>query len=368
MALAILGLLQRSGSLRFPPPLVWFAVYIAWSAIGALGSPYRDVAMATVIERGKVLIITLAAFNALRTRPQLRLFLVLFVAAFTLVPARASLFGYLRGYTLFGRAIGPFIYSNPNYLAAIALLAFAIGLSLIAGERKKSFIWWCAVAAVPVLVLLILLTQSRGAFLAIAVFAVPFVIGVVRRRPKALLGFALLGAMALFATPAAVWERLAGIKKLSSVETVAEADKEGSARERYTLLMTGLEITRDHPIFGVGLGAFPYANARYNPTMGRRDAHSMYVTIATETGLPGILFLGLMIGSTFRAVWRTYRQTALFLPEQAEQLRILSLGLMAFLIAGLFGTYSNLQFFYLYVATVWCFSECLNREFRLAAG
>jgi O-antigen ligase len=368
MALAILGLLQRVGSLRFPAPLLWFAVYVAWSAAGALGSEFRDVAIENAIHRGKVLIIAMAAYNALRSRPQLRLFLVLFVASFTLVPARAALVGYFRGYSLFGRAIGPFIYSNPNYLAAIAILAFGIGLSLVATERKYSLIWLCCVATVPLLVLLILLTQSRGAFIALVIFAVPFVIGVVRRRPKAVIGFAALGVLALAATPATVWDRLSGIKKLGNVETVADADKEGSAKERYGLLMNGLEITRAHPLFGVGLGGFSYANAEIDPAMGRRDAHNTYITIVSETGLPGLAFFFLMLGTTFVPAWRSYRRAQPIFPEQAEQLRILMLGLMAFLIAGLFGTYSTLPFFFLYVALVWCVADSLARDVRVVTS
>ncbi len=217
-------------------------------------------------------------------------------------------------------------------------------------------------------VLLILLTQSRGAFIALVIFAVPFVIGVVRRRPKAVIGFAALGVLALVATPATVWDRLSGIKKLGNVETVAAADKEGSAKERYGLLMNGLEITSAHPLFGVGLGGFSYANAEIDPVMGRRDAHNTYITIVSETGLPGLAFFFLMLGTTFVPAWRTYRRAQPIFPEQAEQLRILMLGLMAFLIAGLFGTYSTLPFFFLYVALVWCVADCLARELRAASN
>lgn len=367
IGLAVLGLLQHLGRIVFPAPMKWLAVYVAWSLLGSLGSPFPEVTGVALEERIKVAIIALAAFNALRTRPQIRLYLVLFLAAFTLVPARAALVNWVSGYRLFGRAIGSFVYSNPNDLAAITLLAVAMGLALLAMERRGSIIWACAALATPVLMLLILLTQSRGAILALALMGLFFAIGVIRKRPKALVAILGVAAVTFAITPDAVWERLAGLRKLSSSSTVAEADPEGSARERFALLKNGSAIAAENPVFGVGLGAFAYANEAYDPAVGLRDAHNMYLTVAAETGVPGFVFFVLMLASTLKAVSRARRAARGILPAEEEQLRILALGLVALMAAGVFGTYSKLSFFYLYVALVWCVSDQLMRDAKAMA-
>ena len=50
------------------------------------------------------------------------------------------------------------------------------------------------------------------------------------------------------------------------------------------------------------------------------------------------------------------------LPEGAAQLRYLELGLICFLIAGIWGSYSKLTFLYLHIALIWSLAAACERE------
>src|SRR5439155_15868390 len=92
-----------------------------------------------------------------------------------------------------------------------------------------------------------------------------------------------------------VLDRVFALQKIETTGDVAAADEEGSAEQRYEIWKVARSIIREHPIAGVGLGAYPAAhqlNARrsqFNPTArGARDTHSTYLNVTAETGFVGL--------------------------------------------------------------------------------
>src|SRR6202008_71981 len=98
---------------------------------------------------------------------------------------------------------------------------------------------------------------------------------------------------------ASFWQRMGGLAKATNVETSGQMDPEGSARERFAVMQTALRILGDHPVLGVGLGAYQRVNAEYSPSIGRKDTHKTYLNVATETGIPGLLIFLAAIGTVF---------------------------------------------------------------------
>jgi len=140
-----------------------------------------------------------------------------------------------------------------------------------------------------------MLTQSRGAFLALLGMALPSGIALVRQRPRVAVGFAVLVGVALYLAPAGLWGAPGRPAQGHQCRNDREMDPEGSARERFALLQTAVRMVEDHPVLGVGLGAYAQANARYSPAVGQRTRTEHTLNIAAETGLPGlVLFLGLV--------------------------------------------------------------------------
>jgi len=362
MVLALLTLFFERRRLRAPRFLGFFAAWIAWAAIGYFATPYPDEVWATLVQQGKLVLVALVAVNALRTPGQVRVFIVFVLASYLVFPIRATVVNYMHGYTNLGRAIGPFIYENANDLAAITILMLAPALALFAGEPRRPLIRWFGLACAVPFVITILLTQSRGAFLALVAMGLPSGIGLARRRPRLVPVFGALIALALYLAPAGLWERLGGLKNATSIETIGDMDPEGSARMRFALLQTAGRMVADHPVLGVGLGAYAHANRDYNPALGAYDTHNTYVNIAAETGLPGlILFLAMMVSLLREAIAaRRYADRLGSSSGAAEVPRWLFLGLIAFLIAAVFGSFAKLAFVYVYLTLLWSASRAVR--------
>ena len=359
MALALVSLCFIHQPLRAPRFLWFFAAWTVWAAIGYAVTPYPDEVWAALVQQGKLLLVAVVAVNALRTRNQVIYFMLFVLVSYLLFPIRATLVNYVTGYRNVGRAVGPFIYENANDLAAITILMLALALALFAGEHRRTLVRWVGLVCAVPFVITILLTQSRGAFLALVAFALPSGIALARRRPRLVPVFAALVAVALYVTPAGLWERLGGLSKATSIETIGDMDPEGSARVRFAVLQTAGRILADHPVLGVGLGAYAHANRDYNPALGGYDTHNTYVNIAAETGLPGLLlFLGMMISLLREAIAaRRYADRVGSSSGAAELPRWLLLGLIAFLVAAVFGSFSKLAFVYVYLTLLWSASR-----------
>jgi O-antigen ligase len=361
MGAALLSLLVQRQVLRAPAFLWLLAAWLVWAVLGYTTTLYPDRVWDSLLEHGKILLVVLVAVNALRTPAQIRVFLVFLLASYILFPIRSTLTNYLLGYTLFGRAVGPFIYQNPNDLAAHTILMLGPAVALLTSQARKGLLRWLALTAVVLLVITILLTQSRGGFLGLLGLALPAGIGLARRRPRLVpLGAALVGVALLFA-PAGLWERLGGLTKAANVETIRDMDPEGSAEQRFAVLQTAARIVSDHPLLGVGLGAYGLANADYSPALGLRDTHNTYMNVAAETGLPGLaLFLALIINVLMgaRAARRNGAHAAS--PAQREIVRWLQWAVIGYLIAGVFGSYARLSTPYIFLALLWSASRAAS--------
>src|SRR6266576_5964350 len=354
MVAAIASLFLQRATFRTPGFLGLFAAWTLWAALGYVVTPYPEVVGDSLTERVKLVLVTLVAVNALRRWTQIHYFILCVLVSYVLFPARSTLVNYVHGYTLFGRAIGPFIYGNPNDLAAHTILVLGPALALCAGAPRGSPIRWIALASAALLTLVIVLTQSRGAFVALGVMALPTTITLVRRRPRAIAGVAAVLGLVLYLSPASFWARMQGLRKATSVATIGEMDPEGSARQRFAVLQTATRIIRDHPVLGVGLGAYEVAQYRYNPSLGYLDTHNTYLNVLAETGVPGLVLFLMIVISVLQVVRHARRRAGRALPAEAETLRWLQYALVGYLIAGVFGSFAKLAFLYVYLALLWC--------------
>jgi len=360
IAIGVLGVVSNHQSITVPAPVLFFAGFVGWCALGGTTSQYGSFVGDSLIDYLKMLLIFFVAINASKSISQLAIFAGLWVLMFGLFPARGTYFNFLSGIGTFGRYGWNFSFANYNDLAAYAILTLALSAFLLAG-RFARWIRIGALASTAGLAVLIVITQSRGAFIGLVI---AFVFMLLRSRSRTRLirvgAVAALGIVLI--APGAVWERFSRMKYLFNTETIAEAD--GSAEQRYVLLQIATSIARDHLLTGVGLGAYSeahgvYADERQEWAMGRgnRDAHNMYVSLVAETGLPGLaLFVG-MLGSVLLRSFRVERNIRLAAPLEAEQLRILRFGLIAYLIAAIFGSFHRVSFLYLYLAVLWSAAE-----------
>jgi O-antigen ligase len=374
IVLALIGLLMMKEPIRVPGVLKGLGLLLLWGMVGFALTRYPQAVYNRLDAMVKLWLIALVAANALRTRQQVRFFLVFWLACFALYPVRGAIFNfYLYHENLFGRAIWNYIFSNPNDLAAFCILQLSMALGLYALERKGPvrLATQLGLAVVP---FLILITKSRGAFLGFAVFLL-FALWGQRRRGRAIGIAVLVAAGLIFLAPSNVLDRVFALRKIESTGDVAAADEEGSAEQRYEIWKVARLIIREHPIAGVGLGAYPNEHEvaatrpQFNPTaQGRRDTHSTYLNVTAETGFVGIIIFVTTYLATFISIESTRRRLKKVRPQTAQTLYAMEIGALGFFISAIFGSMAHVSFLILHVVTLWCVAELMKREVAASAA
>jgi putative inorganic carbon (HCO3(-)) transporter len=356
MILALVSLLLRPQEWRMCRFLWIFAGFVAWCFLSYLTSSYRSASWPQMEAILKMWLIAFTAFNVIRSRAQLRFFLAFAIACFMLFPARGAFVNYFGGYTVMGRALWNFAYSNPNDLAAFALLFASMACAFFFIVRSK-LLRVAGLGSVGVLLVLIFFTQSRGAQLAAGVVGVVVLLANIKNLRMILGGAALVLAAVLLA-PKGAFDRVTALTQSSASTGFKGADKEGSAEQRYQLLQVAVEVASDYPAFGVGPGVYGTVHGIYArrlsgqlPTAGgNRDPHNTVMRTLTETGWIGLgLFVSMILNAWIRA-YAVQRKLRMRNVPRDPVIRYLSFGLLAFMLAGLFGSYTYLNMLYLHLA------------------
>ena len=364
IAIGVAGLFTGKGPVQMPTPFKLYLAFLLWALISAFTSPFADVAIGEVIERLKLLVVMLIVLNAFQTEGQLRFYLLLILVAYILFPVR----GTIRGGNSIsdGRVVWTGIYDNPNDLACLCLLAFGIALAIIFSETRWNLVRLGATSGALMLLVVILRTQSRGAFLGIMVATAPAFIPMLLKQLRLAIGVGIVVAVVIsFTIPPQTWNRLAGLSHLGNAESVEnQQTKEAisSTAERIEILKTGWQIFVEHPIFGMGLGAYPLACNMYSPALGKRDTHNTYLNLAAEVGLPGLLIWCSLIGSVLLHAYRTRKKAK----ESPLKVQNYWLGQMiiGYLVAGIFGSFGGLNFLYMMLSVLWCSSMLVQNTIQ----
>lgn len=349
MALALAGMLFSKERIRFPPAFWWGVALLVWGLISSFRAMSPDVAFSTLETRLKVMLIFLVAMNAIRSEKQLWIYLLVYVGSFMIYPARGTLLNFAHGITAAHRVYWNGIYDNPNDLAAMAILAAGSALSIAMATVQSVKVRKVVAGCAAVLVLIVLVTESRGALIGLTVgMALPLLRTMKRR--SVFLYATIVGVVGLLVLPHRFWVRMEGLKDLTSVSTIRKADKSGSAEQRWQIQKTAFRIFIDHPVLGVGPGCYPIANNRYRPDLGPRDAHNTYLRLGAELGFPGLFLWSALVLSVMRRVKRAERIKSRLQTVDPVWIKY---GLVGFLVAGIFGSYSDLTILYLVLGTMW---------------
>jgi O-antigen ligase len=360
MAVAILGLVLERRRIQFPVPFRILLFFCIWAALSTALSPFPGDTTA-LIDLAKITLVFLVAVNVLWHRQALRIFLLAYVTCFALYPVRGTIFNYyIYGYADFGRPSWRLLFGNANDMAALTLLALALAAGFLQKDAPR-LIRFGAFLACLVFPFVVLLTQSRAGFLGLAAFGMLAVFSGGRHRLRVVVALIAIALAVIAVAPTDVWQRVSGLRYGTATATIDMMDPEGSAGERWRIALTALEIIRDHPVLGVGIGRYHEANVAYSPLIGSKSVHNTYLEVLAETGAPGaFLFLWFLITLILRA--RRTRRDAHALRESPEwrRLQLLELGLYGFLVAGLFGTYGFLSMLYIYLAVLFAQTELLR--------
>ncbi len=206
----------------------------------------------------------------------------------TLVSALDTIWQYLSGATpaAYLRYAAPGF--DPNELALMMVLSIPLSLYLGVLSQRRPVVWVYRIQLV-LAAATILLTASRGSFVAF-IAAMIFIPATFRRwtdRQKSIfIVVALMTAwFAVWLVPASSWKRIA---------TIQDEVAHGTLNDRAVIWKAGAEIFREHPVLGVGAGAF---STVVRHTIGTPYvAHNTFLSIIVEQGLVGFgIFLSLLI-------------------------------------------------------------------------
>ena len=169
---------------------------------------------------------------------------------------------------------------NPNLLSAYLLMVMSVAGALVIrwwGRWKQAAPFVLLLAA---LTLCLVLTYSRGAW--ISACALIFFFGLVWDK-RLWLSFLVIPLVLAF--------HHGGVtRRLLSIFTQSAADT--SVSMRMDMWLAALQMTADHPLLGIGWGAFKYVYPVYNELIQEAGitifhAHNMYLNIMAETGILG---------------------------------------------------------------------------------
>ncbi len=203
---AVVGLIFEKGPRTVPYWLVWFLALLLWGTVSVTQSSFPDAAWNEgVVEYAKVWLICLVAVNVLTNSARLRFFLIFFLFLYATHPIRGALFNTFVYRSLEeSRAVWNGMWSNPNDFAALTFLPLAIAAGLL--KDPSDLVRKAALASVAVMPVIMLMTRSRGGFLALAVFSLLTVLAN-RKQLKGLVGLGVLGLGALLMAPEGTFDR-----------------------------------------------------------------------------------------------------------------------------------------------------------------
>ncbi|HKV42056.1 MAG TPA: O-antigen ligase family protein [Blastocatellia bacterium] len=219
----------------------------------------------------------------------------LIAGAAALVLAMLANFGPLVTYkTEPGRmAIGDTYDPNDLALLFVVILPFAFFMV----KSSKPVVRVLLILSIAILLIGIVLSESRGGFLALIAVALMIFLRASKQAKKYILLTVLL-SVGLFrvAAPPSFWARIDTIYRIDGDYNLSDAGG------RISIWKIGIKMFARSPITGIGIGCFQDGHAALSESHLAKAAHNSFLQAATELGVPGLgLFIAILISSAIAA-------------------------------------------------------------------
>jgi putative inorganic carbon (hco3(-)) transporter len=242
----------------------------------------------------------------------------------------------IAGETSGNRLSGPI--GDPNFYAQIMVVLVPLAFFRMMDE-KNLLLKILAAFSLGLISLTVMLTFSRGAFIALGLVAVFYLF---YRKPRFVELLLLLVVMIIIVQfiPTTYLERISSITDIFQGK---QASTDVSFRGRTSELTAAWNMFVDHPLFGVGVQNYSVFYQQYSrrigldPRIEARDPHNLYLQVAAETGISGMLVFGIVLWTIFRCIndsWNLLRKAGE--KEYADMVFSFGLCLVGYLSAALF--------------------------------
>lgn len=268
------------------------------------------------------------------------------------------------------RARGPM--NDPNRYAQVMLMLLPLASFIFWQQRRSATLRILAGTAVLLIFSGMLLTYSRGAFLALTMLLGTLAaLGHVRVRTvvSALLLALILAAVVSPGYFARI-ETILGAEALID-DQAASVQADGATRGRATEMLAALKVYVDNPILGVGPGQYAsFYSQEYmaDPEIAfkqidrSRRAHCLYFELAAETGTLGIFVFIFIYVIVIGQLLKARKQWAPIRADLAGLATAFLLMIIAYLGTSIFLHLSFQRYFWLLLALASVASRLLNSD------
>ena len=311
---------------HMPQEIVYLAllVILLWLS-SVFSSVWRGGAVTVMFDFSKVLPLVIVIYGAVRSINRLRWILFVEAVSVATIAIISIVNAHMPGGRLQGAISG--MYGNSNDLALIIDLSLPICLALAvtAQSNWKRLAWTVAILT---MVYAVFQTASRGGAIALVVVALVCLwqLGVKSRRFYLLFLVPVVVIVLLLFSGNGLRERFDQTYVNPSTNNNS-TEASASAQQRKALLIQSLEITAQHPLFGVGPGNFQIVSGAW------QVSHNSYTQISAEGGIPAF-FLYVLIFRCGIANLRAIRKH----PKAGKGIRVFSMALEASLAAYFVGS------------------------------
>jgi O-antigen ligase len=235
------------------------------------------------------------------------------------------------------RPTGPL--DDPNFYAQILLMVFPMAAYRVVDEKNR-FNKAAALICGALIVGAIIFTYSRSAFIMILLVSVAIIL----ERRMNIYKFAAIGvAVLLAATPILPKGYLDRMATIGGAAGSTDTQTEASFRGRSSEAIVATQMFFDYPLLGIGYASYEENYLVYSVPLGiddrlqNRQAHSLYLEAAAETGVIGLFAFTLMYLLVFRSLWLARKQLIkMGRRDLVPWLTGLALGLLGYLLTSIF--------------------------------
>jgi O-antigen ligase len=304
----ILAMLDSGRKPRLCASHAWMGLFVLWGGLTYFWSTAPDLSREELLTFLQLLGMVWLVAQFATEPPEQKGLMQAYVAG-TYVASAGTLWSYMTGVVAHYNRFSVYGF-NPGDLGLTLALSLPMSFYLSTEEKRPVLAWiyrlqvLCAIGA-------ILLTAARGALIAmlVALLIIPLLISRWSAGQRlAMIVVACTGVTAsLFIIPESSWQRLS---------TIGEEVSHGTLNQRTSIWKAGVDLFREQPIGGVGVGAYAPAVQRVlgtpvqpKETGGPADvvllvAHNSFISVMVEQGTIGLAIFLALLFSLFLRVFR----------------------------------------------------------------
>jgi O-antigen ligase len=243
-----------------------------------------------------------------------------------------------------------------NRYAQVMLMLVPLGMFRVFGE-KKTLLRVLAGVATALIALGASMAFSRGAAVGFVLMLV--IMAFMRYIKLYQIVVILLGLILLLEAVPQYRARLTSLEGLTAMfaeEGTNTGVADGATLSRLTEMGAAGLVFLDHPVIGVGPGLFRYYYEEYAGLVGlrvqaqERSAHDLYLQVAAENGLLGLLCLSISLFMTIRGLARVRKRWMVEEPDLANMATAYMLSIVTYLTTGIFLHFAFIRYFWLIMA------------------